>query len=80
MKIESALYSKLMNLNTRKIAIDQFVKQVTAEGRKMMEEAHNDTVTVWAEIAKKYELDLSKQEWVPSNEKDEIVLIMERHR
>lgn len=78
-KINPALYKRLLKLNDSKVALDAFMKTIMAEGQRMMQEFGVEQRQIWIEIQKETGVDLNTQEWAPSaQEPDTIVLIQQR--
>ena len=79
MKITPALYQKLIKLNDRKIAIDQFMKQMMSEGQRIVAEMNVEQREIWMAIQKETLIDLQMTDWAPSQDTpNEIVLIQQR--
>lgn len=79
MQIKTEHYQQLMRLNDKKIALEQFIRTITAEGQRMMGELHTETRDIWGEISKEHKLNLQYEEWAPSKKPNEIVCLQRRY-
>lgn len=77
--IKPELYARLMKLNDKKIALDQFMKQMMSEGQRIVQECNVEQRNLWMEISKETGINLSLTDWAPSQDTpNEIVMIQER--
>jgi len=78
-QIKPEQYQKLIQANDKLMGLDKFIKGVIAEGQRSNSEIGAEVRALWQEIAKDIDIDLRNQEWVPSQEEaNTIVLTAQR--
>ena len=77
--LDSEDMSLLRTIQNDARAIDQFIKMTVSQGESRLSELNQRQREAWTKIAKKYELDLRREDWALKDDGSAIVKVQQRY-